>query len=627
MRRPDETAFLDGLREAVMTLTNRGPDSNGLYTSPPVALGFTRLAIIDTSPGGNQPRTDESGRFSIVYNGEIYNYRQLRKELEADGIRFDSSSDSEVLLRLLMTRGLDALERVNGFFAFALYDSHHEKLTLARDRLGIKPLYYCDNGEAFVFGSEMKALTAFPLEFRIDDVSLFQYLQFSYVPAPFTIFQDVRKLRPGRLLEVTAGRTEEKTWYLPPGGGEQTRPPLSYAEAKRELRALLDDAVESRLVSDVPLGSFLSGGIDSTIIAALASRHVPGLKTFSIGFEGAGFYDETRDAEAAARFLRTDHTVFRLNESDLYDVLFDVLDYLDEPFADSSALAVYVLSRHTRGRVTVALSGDGADELFGGYNKHYAEYRARGGGPAAGLVGALAPLWNALPATRDSYLSNKVRQLRRFARAAGQGAGERYVEWCRFTPEREAAGFLDWTRGRENTARRREYAQRRVGLAGLVPDNGDMNDVFRADVGLVLPDDMLRKVDSMSMANSLEVRVPFLDHRVVEYSFSLPADFKVFRGTQKRILRETFAPLLPPRTLEKPKHGFEVPLTRWFRGGLRPLIEDDLLSDEFVAEQGVFDPGAVRRLKTRLFSGNPGDVSPLVWALVVFQYWWKQYGN
>jgi asparagine synthase (glutamine-hydrolysing) len=627
LRRPDGSAFLDGLREAKTKLANRGPDSSGLYMDPAVALGHTRLAIIDTSPGGNQPRTDETGRYTIVYNGEIYNYRALRNELQAEGVRFDSSSDSEVLLRLLMTRGVAALELVNGFFAFALYDGREGKLTLARDRMGIKPLYYCDRGDAFVFGSEMKALTAFPVDFRIDEVSLLQYLQLSYVPAPFTIFRDVQKLEPGRLLEVTAGRTEGSTWYEPPGRGEQTRPVESYAEAKQELRVLLDDAVRNRLVSDVPLGSFLSGGIDSTIVASLASRHVTGLKTFSIGFEGADFYDETRDAAEAARFLGTDHTVFRLGESDLYDVLYDVLDYIDEPFADSSALAVYVLSRHTRGQVTVALSGDGADELFGGYNKHYAEYRARRGGPAAGLVRVLAPLWNALPATRDSYLSNKVRQLRRFARAAGQGAGERYVDWCRFTPESEAAGLLGWARDRENTAPWTEYERRRTAMTGLVPDNGDLNDVFRADVGLVLPDDMLRKVDSMSMANSLEVRVPFLDHRVVEFCFSLPADFKVYRGIQKRILRDTFAPILPPRTLEKPKHGFEVPLLRWFRGGLRRLIEDDLLSDEFVSEQGVFEPDAVRRLKTRLFSGNPGDISPLVWALVVFQYWWKRYGS
>ena len=510
-------------------------------------------------------------------------------------------------------------------FSFAIYDNVKKKLFLARDRMGIKPLYYYDDDSVFVFGSEMKALLSFPLGFRIDEASLFHYLQLSYIPAPDSIFTGVKKLEPGNYLEVSVEATSGRSYYELPYDDSRTVPVSSYGEAKNKLRALMDEAVRNRLVSDVPLGSFLSGGIDSTVIASLASRHVAGLKTFSIGFEGDSFYDETPDAEAAARFLGTDHTVFRLRPEDLYNGFSETLDYIDEPFADSSALAVHILSRRTREHVKVALSGDGADELFGGYNKHFAEYRARSGGPVAALVKGLAPLWNLLPSTRDSYLSNKVRQLRRFSLAAGMDAKSRYLNWCRFTPENDAAAVLRWTGFPDRKQAWKNYAERSRRLTRRISGNGGLNDVFYADVGLVLPDDMLRKVDSMSMANSLEVRVPFLDHRVVEFCFSLPASFKIHRGERKRILRDTFAPLLPPGTLEKPKHGFEVPLTGWFQRELRSQIENDLLSDDFVREQGIFVPEAVGALKTRLFSGSPGDIAPLVWALVVFQYWWKRH--
>ncbi len=624
-RKTDDGILLDALRQGVDRLARRGPDYSGFFNEHPVALGHTRLAIIDTSEAGNQPMTDESGRYTIVYNGEVYNYRELRQELINDGVSFVSETDSEVVLKLFIAYGTAALDWLNGFFSFAIYDKLEKKLFLARDRIGIKPLYYCDHDSAFVFGSEMKALLSFPLEFRIDETSLFHYLQLSYIPAPDTIFSGINKLEPGQYLEVSAEGTVAQTYYDLPYDDSRTGSVSSYGEAKNKLRSLVDDAVRNRLVSDVPLGSFLSGGIDSTVIASLASRHVSGLKTFSIGFEGESFYDETPDAVAAARFLGTEHTVFRLRPEDLYDGFTETLDYIDEPFADSSALAVHILSRRTREHVKVALSGDGADELFGGYNKHYAEYRARSGGPAAALVKGLAPLWNLLPSTRDSYFSNKVRQLRRFSLAAGMDAKSRYLNWCRFTPEKNAAAVLRWTSNPGRKQAWKEYAERSRRLTRRISDSGGLNDVFYADMGLVLPDDMLRKVDSMSMANSLEVRVPFLDHRVVEFCFSLPSSFKIHHGVRKRILRDTFAPLLPPGTLEKPKHGFEVPLIGWFQRELRSLIEDDLLSETFIEEQGIFVPEVIGSLKTRLFSNSPGDIAPLVWALVVFQHWWKRF--
>jgi asparagine synthase (glutamine-hydrolysing) len=614
--------YLERLDEAVRRLLPRGPDHGDRFVSGRAALGHRRLAIIDTSPAGNQPMTDETGRYTIVYNGELYNYREIRRRLQERGATFSSESDSEVMLKLFIARGPSALEEAVGFFAFAVYDSHRRSLFLARDRFGIKPLYYYQDAEVFLFASELKSILAFPVEKRIDEASLFEYLQLSYIPAPHTIFESVKKLEPGCFMELAGGRASVQRYYrITDGHGVDTPSGIdSYETAVERVRTSLDEAVKSRLVSDVPLGAFLSGGIDSSVVTALAARHMPGLQTFSVGFRDNAFYDETPDALAAARFLGTSHTVFYVTAGDLYEQVFDALDYLDEPFADSSALAVNILSRRTREHVKVALSGDGADELLGGYNKHYAEYRMRRGGAAVALISALRPLWRLLPASRDSTFANKVRQLRRFSGAARLPAARRYWEWCKFTSEAGALGVM-----RAKSAVGGDEYRGRVREATSGIGERDMNDVFRADLRLVLPNDMLRKVDSMSMANSLEVRVPYLDHRFVELCLSLPPHYKIDAGVRKRILRDAFAPILPESVLRKPKHGFEVPLMRWFRTGLRPLIEDDLLADDFVAEQGVFDPAEVAKLKRRLFSPRPGDVAPLVWAMIAFQYWWKKY--
>jgi asparagine synthase (glutamine-hydrolysing) len=619
--------YLDRLAEATARLVPRGPDRGDRYVHRRVALGHRRLAIIDTSPAGDQPMTDETGRYTIVYNGELYNFRELRQGLIERGATFKSNSDSEVMLKLFIARGAAALDEAVGFFAFAVYDAVDESLFLARDRFGIKPLYYYQDENSFLFASELKSVLAFPTERRIDDVSLFQYLQLSYIPAPYSILEGVKKLEPGCYLETDGRETALRRFYRAPNGvvaaSTAAEGAGSYDAAVDRVRAVLDEAVRMRLVSDVPLGAFLSGGVDSTVVAALAARHMPGLNTFSIGFRQSDFYDETPDALDAARNIGTNHTVFLLSNADLYESLFDVLDHLDEPFADSSALAVYILSRRTREHVKVALSGDGADELLGGYNKHYAEYRARRGGVAVALVTALRPLWNALPASRDSATANRIRQLARFSRAARLPAAQRYWEWCKFTGAPEALAVMSRKAAAADDAYRTRFAQAVAGIR----DDGGMNDVLHADVRLVLPNDMLHKVDSMSMANSLEVRVPYLDHRFVELCFSLPARYKITDGVRKRILRDAFAAEVPERLLRKPKHGFEVPLMKWFRTGLRSLIDGDLLADDFVSEQGIFVPGAVANLRKRLWSARPGDIAPLIWALIVFQHWWRKYMN
>jgi asparagine synthase (glutamine-hydrolysing) len=386
---------------------------------------------------------------------------------------------------------------------------------------------------------------------------------------------------------------------------------------------MLDEATSRRLVADVPLGAFLSGGIDSSVIVALASRHTQHLNTFSIGYRDEPFFDETKYARLVADKYKTNHTVFSLTNQDLYDHIFDVLNYLDEPFADSSALAVYILSKRTREQVTVALSGDGADEMFAGYNKHMGELQVRRGGFKAEAVTGLNLLWDVLPKSRNSFFGNRVRQFQRFSRGMLSGPKDRYWDWASFVNEKDARSLLS-VEARKKVGKKLAEKRRRDILEHLHAD-GDLNEVLLTDMQLVLPYDMLAKVDLMSMANSLEVRPPFLDPNVVNFAFSLPVESKIDVKMKKRIVQDAFRDMLPEELYKRPKHGFEVPLLKWFRNELRPLITDDLLSDGFVEAQGIFDVQAIKSLKNQLFSRNPGDIHARIWALIVFQHWWKKW--
>jgi asparagine synthase (glutamine-hydrolysing) len=375
----------------------------------------------------------------------------------------------------------------------------------------------------------------------------------------------------------------------------------------------------------VPLGAFLSGGIDSSVIVALASRHTQHLNTFSIGYRDEPFFDETRYANLVAKKYKTNHTVFSLSNEDLYEHLFDMLDYTDEPFADSSALAVYILSKKTRKRVTVALSGDGADELFAGYNKHLGEYRVREGGLLAGAVKTLQPLWEALPKSRNSRFGNKIRQLQKFAEGMHKTDKERYWRFCTFSDEESARSLLS---GKSLAlADEQAFEERKSNILKYLEEDGNFNEFLYTDMHLVLPNDMLTKVDLMSMAHGLEIRVPFLDYTVVNFAFSLPAEFKVDGAMKKRIVQDAFRNLLPKELYNRPKQGFEVPLLKWLRNELQPLINNDLLKDEFIEQQGLFSVNSIRELKEKLFSSNPEDVHARIWGLLVFQYWWKKYIN
>jgi len=609
---------LSKIKVATGSLIKRGPNGEGFYYHNNVALGHRRLSIIDTSKAGSQPFTDISGRYTIVFNGEIFNYQQLRVQLQNKGIQFKSNSDTEVLLHLFITEKEKCLQQLDGEFAFAIYDNQTEELFLARDRFGIKPLYYYRDENKFLFASEIKALLKFDIQKIIDETALQLYLHLNYIPGPYSIFKNVFKFNSGTYLYIDKNKkTSKNTYYsiVDSYKNNVNSYSKSYETAQKELKNLLEHSVVQRMIAHVPLGTFLSGGIDSSIITAIAAQHTKHLNTFSIGYKDEPLFDETKFAQLVSKKYNTNHTVFELSNKDLFASLHDVLDYMDEPFADSSALAVSILSMHTKKLVTVALSGDGADELFAGYNKHAAELRTTQGGIKAEVVKSLHPLLKQLPKSRNSKIGNKIRQLNKFAEGAVMNERERYWRWAGFTSDEEIKNLLLKTSG-DFDERKREI---------LKNINTDLNSLLLTDMQLVLENDMLVKVDRMSMSRSLEVRVPFLDHKIVDFAFALPANFKIDPYQQKKILKDAFQTYLPQELYNRKKQGFEVPLLKWFTSDLKSLITDDLLGEKFIQEQGLFNVEAITTLKAQLFSKNPNDAVARVWALIVFQHWWKKY--
>ena len=612
--------YIKNITAATNSLSKRGPDGEGFYYNKSTALGHRRLSIIDTSNAASQPFTDSSGRFTIVFNGEIFNYQHLRKQLDRKGIQFKSQSDTEVLLYLYIIEKEKCLEQLDGEFSFAIYDNINEDFFIARDRFGIKPLLFYKDSERFAFASEMKALIAFDIPKEIDEVSLQTYFHLNYIPAPYSIFKNVRKIDAGSFLTINSKAEIRTEFYYKIPYAPKIANPKSYDLAKQDLKNLLEQSVKNRMISDVPLGTFLSGGIDSSIITAIAAKNTTHLNTFSIGFKDEPLFDETHFARLVAKKYNTNHTVFELTNKDLFANLHEMLDYIDEPFADSSALAVNILSMHTKKNVTVALSGDGADEIFAGYNKHAAELRARKGGFKANFVKAAYPFIKQLPKSRNTKAGNRIRQLEKFAEGMKLTEKERYWQWAKW------AGYIgDELFIKKDNNRNKEAEKRKKEILKHI--NNDYNSVLLTDMQLVLENDMLIKVDRMSMAQSLEVRVPFLDHKIVDFAFSLPVNYKIDDNHRKKILKDAFQNELPKELYNREKKGFEVPLLKWFKGELKSLITDDLLKDEFIIKQGIFNPEEIKKLKAQLFSNNPNDAVAQTWAMIVFQYWWKKTCN
>lgn len=608
-----------GLRAMMAKLSHRGPDDEGMFVGPGgkhIALGHTRLAVIDPE-GGRQPMASEGDKTVIVHNGEAYNFAELRSELEAKGHVFRTRSDTEVVLRLYDQYGEAAPEKLNGPFALAVWDARTGELYLARDRLGLKPLFYHHDGKRLVFASSLQALLAAgDIPRRIDPISLELYLTLGYVPATRTIFQNVSKLPPGCRLTVRDGRiSERRYWRLPPG---PVAGPTDTATLRQELRRLLTDAVRMRLVSDVPLGAFLSGGVDSSVIVALMGGLADEpVRTFSIGFDEA-LYNELGYASEVARLCRTEHREF-LVEPKCVEALEHLVGLFGEPFADSSAIPTWYLSRETRAHVKVALSGDGGDELFGGYDR----YRAM----------RLAALCEASPrflrrmlgriagAGSSGEQRSRRHRLKRFLAALALDPVERYLLWISVfdaaTRERlttaEFRESLDDFRGEDYL---RWHFSRQTG--GSPPERA-----MAADIDSYLPGDLLVKTDVTSMAWGLEVRTPFLDHRLVAFARTVPTRLKlsVLRG--KRILRKSFRNELPSSVRRRPKMGFGVPLGRWFRTELRGMLEEVLL-DGRAASRGVLQAEEVRALFDEHQAGR-ADHSAKLYALLFLELWYREF--
>lgn len=623
---PQSESRLSKITQSTDKLFLRGPDCGNVFSDNKVALGHRRLSIIDTSNAAAQPMSDVSGRYVIVFNGEIFNYQRLAseklREMSSSQGGFKTTSDTEVLLYLLIHYQEKCLPWLSGFFAFAFYDKREQTLLLARDRYGKKPLLYYNEDSYFAFASEMKSLLAWDIPKDIDYTVLHQYLQLNYIPQPQSILKGCSKLKPGHYGFIHAnGAFQEKPYYDITIRREAYQD-YTYEKAKEVFIQKMDAAVQERMIADVPLGAFLSGGIDSSIIVALASRYTDQLNTFSIGYKDNAFFDETSYAKLVADKYKTNHTVFSLTNADFLEHVYDVLDYIDEPFADSSAIPVYILCKRTRRHVTVALSGDGGDEVFAGYNKHAAEWRIRQSSLANTLVNMGQPLWKILPKSRNHKLTNLFRQLHRFAEGSKLGLQERYWRWASFTSSQDAASLictqLQQSIDYDNEIKWKQYFLRHI-------QSDDFNEVLKTDMNLVLLSDMLVKVDMMSMANSLEVRSPFLDYKVVDFAFGLPATYKVDNKFKKKIVQDAFREMLPPALYNRPKHGFEIPLLDWFKKELWSLIDQDLLSDKFIKEQQIFDLASIQALKKKLCSANPEDSHATIWALIVFQYWWKKY--
>lgn len=618
-------------RRMAEALRHRGPDASGIWADDSRGLTFvhSRLSIIDLTASGAQPMTSRCGRYTVTYNGEIYNYKDLRSELESQGVRFAGSSDTEVLLQSVLRWGIrGAVDRFNGMFAFALWDRDEERLHLVRDRLGEKPLYYGVQRGDFLFSSELKALKEHPsFQGELDQEALARYLSFAYVPSPLSIYKGIRKLPPGCILSLrspTDSSAPTSYWTLESAVRSGTRDPFkgSEAEAAEALNGLLLKSVKSRLVADVPLGAFLSGGIDSsTVVALMQAQSSRPVKTFTIGFDESEF-NESVDAKAVASFLGCDHTELILGPAEALAVVPNMPSMYDEPFADSSQIPTFLVSRLAKTAVTVALSGDGGDEVFGGYNRYTLApdiwRRVAWIPPRARRVLAATLRWPS-PAQWETTLGPFAPLLARYGRQGTFGA-----KFHKAASVLEMAGPDDlyqrlvsiWDDPMSLLANPQPT---QVPPAGTLPDLGFIERMIYQDTLTYLPDDILVKVDRASMAVSLETRVPFLDHRIVEFAWRLPIEFKAREGVGKRVLRRVLAKYVPDRLINRPKMGFGIPLAAWLRGPLRDWGES-LLDERRIVAQGHLNPGPIRALWISHQRGET-DGQHALWTILMLQAW------
>jgi asparagine synthase (glutamine-hydrolysing) len=611
----------DGLAAMLPLLKHRGPDGEGMHIEPGVGLGMTRLAIIDAA-GGRQPMTNEDESVWLVFNGEIYNFRELRSLLAARGHRFRSRSDTEVLLRAYEVFGESCVEHLRGMFAFAVWDRRRQRLLLARDRLGKKPLYYRRRNGLLLFASEIKALLCHPAVGRdVDAEALHHYLAFGYTPGDRSIFAEIASLPPAHIAVATGDRLDLTTYWALPRGAVTRAEAVPAAEAPTLVRSALAESVRLRLQSDVPLGVFLSGGIDSSALVA-SMREVTGqrIATFTVGFGAADpSFDELPYARLVARRFETDHHEDVL-EPRVADLLPAIVQHFDEPFADSSAVATFVVAQATARHVKVALSGIGGDEAFAGYPRYLGLRVSEGYARLPAPVRRLARAAVRGLARESGGGVDWGARARRFVAGADQPLPDRYLGWTRFF------GAADLERLATPALRARwaaEVAVRQRAAFATRDANDAVDGAFRVDLATYVPDDLLVMADRMSMAHSLELRAPFCDHRLLELSLRIPSSAKLRGGRLKAVLKRAFADVLPREVLARPKQGFMIPLARWLRTDLREAMED-LLSGERVRARGLFVAAAVEALKREHLEGMRSHADRL-WALMMLELWMRQY--
>lgn len=604
----DGRALLEQMNQAMV---HRGPDDSGVYIQKDYGLAMRRLSIIDLA-GGHQPVWNEDQTVAVVFNGEIYNFQKLRQELLQKGHSFTTHSDTEVLVHLYEEEGTKCVGRLNGMFAFAIFDRKQDLFFLARDRMGEKPLHYYFKDGHFLFASEIKSLLTCPWVEKILNLeALDEYLTYEYVPAPHTIYRDIYKLRPGHFLIFQKGKLEIRPYWKP--SFKHPSPALPEKAAVATLRNHLRRSVEIRKISDVPLGSFLSGGLDSSLIAAfLAQSSSQKIQTFNIAFEETSF-NESHYAQEAARHLGTEHHEERLTTSVMRDLLPAILEKLDEPFADGSLVPTFLLSRFTRQHVKVALSGDGSDELFAGYPTYQAHQLARW------IPGFLGPLANrlaeALPVS-DENISFDFK-MRRFTAGLSYPLPERNQIWLgSFDENQKRKLFSEAARGKL----RDHNALRLVCEHDSECDSSfGLDRVSHIDLRFFLEGDQLFRVDRTSMMNSLEVRAPFLDHELVEFICSLPPSLRLHGMTTKYLLKEAARGILPDSIIDRPKKGFGMPIAKWIKGDFRKTFEETF-SRERIQKVGLFNPDYIQILLSEHLRGVR-DHRKLLWTLFVFESW------
>ena len=606
------------LRQMCAVIAHRGPDDEGMYVDKNVGLGNRRLAIIDLSPAGHQPMSNEDKSIWITFNGEIYNFPELRERLKKQGHSFFSNSDTETIVHLYEEHGTDCVKHLRGMFAFALWDSGHQRLFLARDRVGQKPLVYTIVNNSLIFGSEIKCILQDPsVKREVDLEAIHHYLTYQYVPSPRTAFSDIKKLPPGHILVCEKGQIKvERYWDL------SYAPKVRMAEEEygERILELLHEATKLRLISDVPLGAFLSGGIDSSSVVAMMSQlSSEPVKTYSIGFEEQSF-NELKYARIVAERFGTDHHEFIVKPNAI-EILPRLIWHYNEPYADSSAIPTYYVAKVTRQHVTVALNGDGGDESFGGYERYVANklanYYQRM--PVFIREGMIARLVKKLPESTERR--DMVRRIKRFTAAIPYSPERRYAQWmCHFDNDTKYRLYSPEFRERMAEIDSIDLLVNIYSKAKAV-DFADKT--FYADVMTYLPDDLLVKVDIASMAHSLEARSPYLDQRLMEFAASIPPDLKLKGMTTKHILKKALANILPPEILHREKMGFGVPIGRWFRHELKDLAYDILLDPKSV-QRGYFAVGFVKKMLDEHVSGKV-DHGYRIWALLNLELWHRMF--